>query len=164
MSGSVPVALSGFPADGMLLRYNDSGIVYLIVGGAHIPVPDPTILAQLDPDGSRTMPIPEGALDFMSTTPRDGTLVRYNTSGSVYLTLGSSRIGVPDPPTWNQLDSERQADAAGLGRCARLSAYRALETCPARLGGRSVGECAWDAPDCSGNTDLRYPRARSRHA
>ena len=88
VSGSVPVALSGFPADGMLLRYNDSGIVYLIVGGAHIPVPDPTILAQLDPD--------EIAADNADPGGRAGLYV-HDPARWHPRPLQYQRFGLPDP-------------------------------------------------------------------
>lgn len=76
--------LPGIPQDGTLLREN-SGAVYVIIGGAKFHIPDATAWEQFDPGFSQTLQVWDGALNYLPLIPRDGTLLRELSSSETWI-------------------------------------------------------------------------------
>jgi microsomal dipeptidase-like Zn-dependent dipeptidase len=79
-------ALDGIPTvprDGTLLGAKSAGI-FVIYGGAKFHVPTMDVFNALFPNG-QVRELWEGALDGVSTVPRDGTLLREQSSAQVYI-------------------------------------------------------------------------------
>jgi hypothetical protein len=81
--------LRGEPCDGTLLR-DDSGTIWAIFGGAKFPVPDLPTYNRLF--GQRAYHrIWSSALADLPAVPRDGTLLREESSPELYVILGGTK-------------------------------------------------------------------------
>lgn len=85
------------PRDGTLLR-EDNGAIWVIFGGAKFHVPDPDTYLRLFGRGSLGQ-VWDGALNTIGTVPVDGTLLREESSATVFVMAGGRKsqvVGVPN--------------------------------------------------------------------
>jgi len=78
------------PYDGRLLQ-EQSGAIWVILGGARFQVPGQDVVDRLFADAS-VRQVWDGALDAIPTIPRDGTLLREESSSQVFVVQGGSKL------------------------------------------------------------------------
>ena len=96
---SVPTA----PEDGALLQELGVGSVYVTYGGAKFGVPSAALFNQLGLNWNAIRTVPQGGLAQIPAVPVDGTLLQELGVGSVYVTYGGAKFGVPSAALFNQL-------------------------------------------------------------
>lgn len=82
-------SIPNVPAERALLR-EENGTIWAIIGGAKVRVPNASIARRFHPD-ARLLPLWSGALDGITSTPADGTLLREESSSRVYEIRGGRR-------------------------------------------------------------------------
>jgi hypothetical protein len=87
------------PRDGTVLRELSRETVYVVFGGARFKVPDADTLARLYGGDEAVRVVPDRALARagIGLTPREGTLLREESSGAVFVMRGGRKAWLPDP-------------------------------------------------------------------
>jgi hypothetical protein len=83
--------------DGSVVREASSTQVYVIYGGAKFYIPNAQELYGLGFNLAYVQVLPDGALAYTPTVPRDNTLVRELSSAPVYLIEGGAKFWIPSP-------------------------------------------------------------------
>lgn len=93
-----PVDLS----DGSVLREQNSAPVDVIFGGAKFWIPSGQVLNDLYGGWSKVVVVPDGSLEPVPTTPRDGTILREENSPEVWLIEGGDKRHIVSPDVLNR--------------------------------------------------------------
>jgi hypothetical protein len=118
--------ISGVPLDGTLLS-DESGRVFVVIGGAKFAVPGQVTRERLFP-GQPLHPVWNGFLDRLPNVPADGTLLRED-NGRTWVVYAQARFQVPDPRTLQRLfpgQTVHQVWDGALDAISRIPADGAL--------------------------------------
>jgi predicted acylesterase/phospholipase RssA len=90
-------------ADGTLLREPNRDAIFVVYGGAKFYLVSPAIFEAMGFSYDAVKIVPDGALVYDATLPRDGTLLRNRDDAPVYVTYGGAKFHIPDPATFDRL-------------------------------------------------------------
>lgn len=83
--------------DGAVLREQNSAPVVVIFGGAKFWIPSPDILNRLYGGWGKVIIVPDGSLNPVPTTPRDGTILREENHAEVWLFESGKKRHITSP-------------------------------------------------------------------
>ena len=92
-----------FLADGTLLKEKSSSKIYVIFGGGKLLVPDMNEYIAMGYDQGTLKEVPDGALNYISDAPGDGTLVKERGSTKNCVLYGGTRFQIPNKAAFTAL-------------------------------------------------------------
>jgi hypothetical protein len=87
--------IATFPANRALVRERSSAPVYVVYGGKGFHIPTPEVFNALGLDWGSVRTIPDGSLGGLRNIPRDGTLLKEQSTAAVYVMRGGQLRGIP---------------------------------------------------------------------